>query len=75
MGQPKEDFTTRIDAKLLAELASLAEAEGRDIQVLVEEAVAALISTRGKDAPRRHVMETYMATHEEYAEVYKKLAE
>ncbi|MEA1941490.1 MAG: hypothetical protein U9P68_04505 [Pseudomonadota bacterium] len=75
MGQPREHFSAELDATLLAELKSLAEAEGRDLQTLVDEAIAGLLASKKPKKVRDHVMETYKATHDEYAEVYKKLAE
>ena len=54
---------------------SLAHQEGRQLQVLVEEALADLIEKRKKATPRAHVMGAYLASHEKYAPLYKKLAE
>ncbi len=53
----------------------LAQKEGRQLQVLVEEALADLIEKRRKGAPRSSVMTAYLASHEKYASLYKKLAE
>jgi hypothetical protein len=53
----------------------LAEKEGRQLRVLVEEALADLIEKRKKATPRALVMGAYLASHEKYASLYKKLAE
>ena len=56
-------------------MASLAEKEGRQLQALVDEALADLIEKRKKATPRSHVMGAYLASHEKYRPLYKKLAE
>jgi len=53
----------------------LAEKEGRQIQALVDEALADLLEKRKRATPRPHVMAAYAGSHKEYAPVYKKLAE
>ena len=53
---------------------ALAEKEGRQLQTLVDEAFADLIEKRKKAAPRAHVMGAYLASHEKYGVLYKKLA-
>jgi hypothetical protein len=53
----------------------LAEKEGRQLQALVDEALADLLEKRKKGTPRPHVMGAYLASHEKYAPLYKKLAE
>lgn len=75
MGDARQRFSGEISANLLAELQSLAEKEGRDIQLLVDEAIAAFIATRKNPDVRDHVMATYDATHKDFDKVYKKLAE
>ena len=72
--QPREKFTTQVDSEILAALRSLARSEGRQLQTLVDEALADLIEKR-KDRPRAHVMAVYQSSHEKYAPLYKKLAE
>jgi len=53
---------------------SLAGNEGRELAVLVEEALADLIE-KHKNAPRAHVMRAYLGSLDQYASLYKKLAE
>jgi hypothetical protein len=45
------------------------------LHVLVEEALTDLIEKRKKATPRTHVMGAYLASHDKYASLYKKLAE
>jgi hypothetical protein len=71
----REKFATQINSEILAEVRSLAEKEGRQIQALMDEALADLLEKRRRATPRAHVMAAYTASHNVYAPVYKKLAE
>ena len=53
----------------------LAQSEGRQLQALVDEALADLIEKRKQTRPRAHVMAAYQGSHEKFAPLYKKLAE
>jgi hypothetical protein len=52
----------------------MAEKEGRLLQALVDEALTDLIEKRKQARPRPHVMAAYLASHDKYDELYKKLA-
>ncbi len=71
----REKFTTRVDSEILAAVRSLARSEGRQLQTLVDEALADPIEKRRGSRPRPHVMAVYQASHERYAPLYNKLAE
>lgn len=75
MPPSREKFATQVNSEILSAVRSLAEKEGRQLQVLVEEALADLIEKRTKVKPRGHVMAAYLASHDQYALLYKKLAE
>ncbi|HEY6291054.1 MAG TPA: hypothetical protein VI455_05755 [Terriglobia bacterium] len=75
MSAPREKFATQVNTEILSAVRSLADKEGRQLQVLVEEALTDLIEKRKKATPRAHVMGAYLASHEKYAPLYKKLAE
>ena len=75
MSQPREKFATQVNSEILAAVRALADTEGRQLQVLVEEAFADLLEKRKKATPRAHVMGAYFASHEKYGPLYKKLAE
>lgn len=70
----REKFATQVDAETLARLRALAQAEGRQLQSLVEEALTDLIEKRRGAKPRAHVMAAYQASHETYGSLYEKLA-
>ncbi len=73
--QAREKFATQVNAEILAALRSLAQSEGRQLQALVDEALADLLEKRKSGRPRAHVMSVYQASHEKFAPLYKKLAE
>jgi hypothetical protein len=75
MPRNREKFATQVNSKTLATIRSIAQAEGRQLQALVDEALADLIEKRKNSTPRTHVMAAYRASHEKYAELYKKLAQ
>jgi hypothetical protein len=68
-------FATQVNTDILVQVRMLAEKEGRQLQALVDEALADLLEKRKKGTPRSHVMGAYLASHEKYGPLYKKLAE
>ncbi len=74
MSAIREKFATQVNSEILSAVRTLAEKEGRQLQALVDEALADLIEKRKQAAPRAHVMGAYLASHEKYAPLYKKLA-
>jgi hypothetical protein len=68
-------FATQVNRDILVQVRMLAEMEGRQLQALVDEALADLLEKRKKGTPRSHVMGAYLASHEKYGPLYKKLAE
>ena len=75
MAAIREKFATQVNADILSAVRSLAESEGRQIQALVDEALADLIEKRRQAKPRAHVMAAYQTSHEKFGDLYKKLAE
>lgn len=75
MSQTREKFATQVKSDILSAVRALAEKEGRQLQALVDEALADLIEKRKQATPRAHVMGAYLASHEKYGPLYKKLAE
>ncbi|MBI5281656.1 MAG: hypothetical protein HY858_08250 [Candidatus Solibacter usitatus] len=74
MSQVREKFATQVNSEILSTVRMIAQEEGRQIQALVDEALADLIEKRRHARPRAHVMAAYLASHEKYSELYKKLA-
>jgi hypothetical protein len=75
MAQTRERFATQANSEVLAAVHALAKKEGRQLQALVDEAFADLIEKRKNSTPRSRVMGVYLASHEKYGALYKKLAE
>ena len=75
MPQAREEFATQVNSEILSTVRAIAENEGRQIQALVDEALADLIEKRKNIRPRAHVMAAYVASHDKYGKLYKKLAE
>ena len=73
--QAREKFATQVNSEILSALRSLAKSEGRQLQALVDEALADLLEKRRQGRPRAHVMAAYQASHEKFGPLYKKLAE
>ena len=71
----REKFATQVDSEILAGIRALARKEGRQLQALVDEGLADLIEKYKQAKPRPHVMGAYLASHERYGPLYKKLAE
>jgi hypothetical protein len=70
----REKFDTQVNSKMLKKLRALAKAEGRQLQDLADEALTDFIEKRKNAKPRSHVMGAYLASHEKYGQLYKKLA-
>jgi predicted transcriptional regulator len=73
--KPRQKFATQVDADLLEAVRALASEEGRQMQALIDEALADLVEKRRLGKPRQHVMTAYRASIERYGRLYKKLAE
>ena len=75
MVQTREKFATQVNSQILSTVRAIAQTEGRQLQSLVDEALADLIEKHQNAKPRPHVMGAYLASHEKYGSLYKKLAE
>jgi len=73
--QARETLTIRVNSEILTHLRSLAQSEGRELQALLDEALADLIEKRKQNKPRADVMAAYQASHQKLEALYKKLAE
>ena len=75
MSSNRQKFATQVDSQILATVRDLAHKEGRQLQALIDEALADLIEKHKNGRPRSHVMGVYLASHEKFGPLYKKLAE
>ena len=67
-------FASQVDAELLGKIRALAKAEGRQIQALIEEALADLVEKKSRARSRPEVLAAHRATVAEFAEVFRHLA-
>jgi len=67
-------FASQVDAELLGKIRALAKAEGRQIQALIEEALADLVEKRAQVRPQPDAMAVYRASLTRYGSVYERLA-
>lgn len=74
MAASREKFATQVDAEILAAVRRLAQKEGRQIQAVADEGLADLVEKYNHAKPRPHVLAAYLASHEKYGALYKKLA-
>jgi hypothetical protein len=75
MAAIREKFATQVNSETLAAVRTLAERDGRQLQSLMDEALNDLVEKHNNSRPRPHVMGAYLASHERYGALYKKLAE
>ena len=75
MASARQKFATQVRADLLEQVRELASTEGRQLQSLIDEALADLLEKHRQGRPRARVLAAYLRSHEDYAELYKKLAQ
>ncbi len=73
--QAREKFATQVNLEILSTVRTLAEQEGRQLQSLVDEALADLIEKRKHASPRANVMAACRASHERFAALWESLAQ
>lgn len=71
---PREKFATQVDSEILGNVRDLARKEGRQLQALMDEALADLIEKRRSGRPREHVLKAYAESLEQFSSLYEKLA-
>jgi len=74
MTQAHETLDTGIDPALWSAVRALAHSEGRQLQSLVDEALADLLEKHRQNQPRAHVMAAYHTSHHAFAALYEQLA-
>lgn len=74
MARMRETVAADLDGEILAEVRALAEREGRNLQALIDEALADLLQKKQLTQPRRHVIAAHQESHERFSSLYEKLA-
>lgn len=70
----RQKFATQVDPQLLAQMKAIAEAEGRQLQSVVEEALRDLVEKKQNSKPRTHVMAAHQASLEVHDTLYERLS-
>ena len=71
----KVKFATQADPQILSVLRGMAQAEGRQLQALIDEALREYVERKRRNTPRRHVMGALDDSLLQYDDLYRKLAE
>jgi hypothetical protein len=76
MPSAREKFSTQVKPETLAAVREIAHSEGRQLQAIVDEALAdVIVKHRHGKGPRPHVIAAYRSSHTPLGVLYRKLAE
>lgn len=70
----REKFSSQAAPDVLSALREIAEAQGRQFQAVLDEALRDYIDRQQKERPRRHVMEAFAHSIKEFDDLYRELA-
>jgi predicted transcriptional regulator len=70
----REKFSSQAAPEVLAALRKLADAEGRQFQVLLDEAMRDYLDRKSQGQSRRHVLEAFSQSRKEFETLYRELA-
>lgn len=70
----REKFSSQAAPEVLAALRQLAEAQGRQFQAVLDEALRNYIERQQKERPRRHVLASFAESVKEFDDLYRELA-
>ena len=73
MAEPHEKLATQVDPVVLDGIRSLARQEGRQLQALVEEALADFVEQRKSSRSRPNLIAEYYAGRDKYRALSQKL--
>ena len=71
----REKFSSQADEQILADSRALAQAQGRQFQSILEEALTEYLERHQSERPKAHVMEAFGLSMDEFADLYQKLAQ
>lgn len=74
MSKPLKKFSTQADEELLNKVKEIAEKEGKQFQLLVNEAFEDLIEKRQQSKPRKHIIAHFEKSLDDFDDLYKELA-
>jgi len=67
-------FSSQVSPEVLTAIRQIAENQGRQFQVVVDEALREYIDRQQKERPRRHVTESFASSQKEFDDLYRELA-
>lgn len=70
----REKFSSQAAPEVLSALRHIAEAEGRQFQAVLDEALREYIERKETGRPRRHVLEAFAQSLNEFDGLYRELA-
>ncbi len=70
----REKFSSQAAPEVLAALRQIAERQGRQFQAVLDEALRDYIDRQQKEQPRRHVMDAFASSLDEFDSLYRELA-
>lgn len=73
-GTAREKFSSQAAPEVLAALRRIAEAEGRQFQAVLDEALRDYIDRHQNERPRRHVLAAFADSVREFDDLYRELA-
>lgn len=73
-GVPREKFSSQASPELLAALREIARKEGRQFQVVLEDAIECYLEERAREKPRASVMAHFQASVEKNRRLGELLA-
>lgn len=69
-----ENITSQASPEVIAALQQIAESEGRQLETVLDEALREYIERKAKPLPRRHVIDAFSESLEEFDVLYRELA-
>ncbi|MDI9331514.1 MAG: hypothetical protein QM527_09430 [Alphaproteobacteria bacterium] len=70
----REKFSSQASPEVLVALRQIAESQGRQFQAVLDDALRDYIDRQQKQRPRRHVMDAFASSMDEYDRLYQELA-
>jgi hypothetical protein len=70
----REKFSSQAAPDVLASLRQIAESQGRQFQAVLDEALRDYIDRQERKRPRRHVIESFAYSLDEFDSLYRELA-
>ena len=74
MPTPMKKFATQLESDVLRALKAFSKQEGKQIQSVVNTALKQYLESQGKPQARKHVLEAYLKSTQQFDGLYKELA-